>query len=750
MDKRFWAFFLQGTNEDYRVRYIFTWDRQQDKVLGVYPIPSSEAEIDWVGMSPLGNWVLIGGDPWNGGNLTGLTMANKELTQFHRLDYATAHSDVGLDSNGNEVIVMQNARTDYIDLIPIDLNTQPILESGGSYENTNRTPIVRLFYSSESPYGLQSGVHISCNVPGYCVVSTYIEPGLQEQNWLDRTIILVRLDRQNPRAFYLAKVYGTYGTYWEETHATITNDGSKVVWASNWNRSVGEEKVFLMQLDMPPNWEELIIPATAATYYVATTGNDSNNGTIDQPWRTIQHAAETMVAGDTVLIRSGTYNEYVHTMHSGNATDGYIVFSAYPGETPIIDGTAVTEANNGFIVTHSYIKLIGLEIRNWNNGNGIWIENASHIEISDCVVHNVEYGIGVADGTHHFEFNRVEMHHFDYYGFDASPSGGADCHHGTFNDCIAHTWRDPALGHECDGFALSHQGNQHDFVFNHCKAHTVGDGFVIGGSNVTVNRCSAHDSEVGLKIWGDNVTLANCLSYHNEVSNVELDWDGKSGTTTLQNCNFVDAQVYNIWVENAGDSLHMYNCILAGGDNIGLAFEQRNASNYQGDYNVFHNDNHDQAIAVGYEDEFSLEQIVAGDWTAYSGQDAHSLVAFDPDTQLFRNLAVWDLHLREGSIAIDNGTSQGAPPEDYDGNPRPQGAGYDIGCYEFISTPAFDTGAGTYPSILGTHKGKIIPSCNINVSRLYTYPCAGTGGHTESIELYENGDLIANGSWNGY
>jgi hypothetical protein len=62
----------------------------------------------------------------------------------------------------------------------------------------------------------------------------------------------------------------------------------------------------------------------------------------------------------------------------------------------------------------------------------------------------------------------------------------------------------------------------------------------------------------------------------------------------------------------------------------------------------------------------------------------------------------------------------------------------------------FDTGFGTYPSIMGTHEGKIIPSCDINVSRIYTYPCAGTGGHTESIELYENDTLIANGTWNGY
>ncbi|KAF5437367.1 CASH domain-dontaining protein [Candidatus Methanophagaceae archaeon] len=62
----------------------------------------------------------------------------------------------------------------------------------------------------------------------------------------------------------------------------------------------------------------------------------------------------------------------------------------------------------------------------------------------------------------------------------------------------------------------------------------------------------------------------------------------------------------------------------------------------------------------------------------------------------------------------------------------------------------FDTGTGTYPSIKGTHEGTITPSRNINVSKLYTYPCAGTGGHTESIKLEENGTVIANGTWDGY
>jgi hypothetical protein len=40
-----------------------------------------------------------------------------------------------------------------------------------------------------------------------------------------------------------------------------------------------------------------------AAYYVAPSGNDSNPGTMDRPWQTIQKAADTLIAGDTVYIR---------------------------------------------------------------------------------------------------------------------------------------------------------------------------------------------------------------------------------------------------------------------------------------------------------------------------------------------------------------------------------------------------------------------------------------------------------------
>jgi len=53
----------------------------------------------------------------------------------------------------------------------------------------------------------------------------------------------------------------------------------------------------------------------------------------------------------------------------------------------------------------------------------------------------------------------------------------------------------------------------------------------------------------------------------------------------------------------------------------------------------------------------------------------------------------------------------------------------------------FDTGSGTYPSIMGNHTGTIKPNHTIIATKLYTYPCEGTGAHTEYAE-------IRNSTWN--
>ena len=59
----------------------------------------------------------------------------------------------------------------------------------------------------------------------------------------------------------------------------------------------------------------------ATTYYVnAATGNDTNAGTsATAAWKTLQKAANTLGAGDTALVLTGTYAERVQVTKSGSA-----------------------------------------------------------------------------------------------------------------------------------------------------------------------------------------------------------------------------------------------------------------------------------------------------------------------------------------------------------------------------------------------------------------------------------------------
>ena len=67
----------------------------------------------------------------------------------------------------------------------------------------------------------------------------------------------------------------------------------------------------------------------------------------------------------------------------------------------------------------------------------------------------------------------------------------------------------------------------------------------------------------------------------------------------------------------------------------------------------------------------------------------------------------------------------------------------------WLSSWNFDTGTGTYPSIFGTHNGTITPSHDVLADKMYTYPCSGTGGHSEYVRMWGN-EIDVNASWNGY
>jgi hypothetical protein len=87
-----------------------------------------------------------------------------------------------------------------------------------------------------------------------------------------------------------------------------------------------------------PRASERPLEADVPNYFVHPVGgDDANAGTENKPWRTIGHAVKRIKAGDTLVLRGGTYYEHVTASLVGTA-DKPITIRAYPGELAILDG----------------------------------------------------------------------------------------------------------------------------------------------------------------------------------------------------------------------------------------------------------------------------------------------------------------------------------------------------------------------------------------------------------------------------
>jgi hypothetical protein len=117
--------------------------------------------------------------------------------------------------------------------------------------------------------------------------------------------------------------------------------------------------------------------------YVATSGSDSNPGTQALPWRTIQKAANTMVAGDTCVVLPGSYGERVQVSRSGS-----------PG-APVTYRAEGTVTMRGFTVLANYITVAGFDISdtadNPREGIGVFVQGRNCV-IEGNYIHDIRYG----------------------------------------------------------------------------------------------------------------------------------------------------------------------------------------------------------------------------------------------------------------------------------------------------------------------------------------------------------------------
>jgi len=139
--------------------------------------------------------------------------------------------------------------------------------------------------------------------------------------------------------------------------------------------------------------------AAGMNYFVDNAiGTDLNPGTQALPWKTIQKAADTMVAGDSVTVMAGVYDERIKITKSGSSG------------TPITYQVEGTVTMNGFTIRANYISIIGFEITNtpdlWDDGWGIYVEG-SNCDFENNYIHFATRGgirvfvkqIGMETGT---------------------------------------------------------------------------------------------------------------------------------------------------------------------------------------------------------------------------------------------------------------------------------------------------------------------------------------------------------------
>ncbi|RFB94562.1 RTX toxin [Rhizobium leguminosarum bv. trifolii] len=402
------------------------------------------------------------------------------------------------------------------------------------------------------------------------------------------------------------------------------------------------------------------------TYYVATTGSDSGNGSASSPFRTISDAmASNLKPGDEVVVKAGTYNESINIDKDGSAAGDITLRSEVPGAALIRPPAG---SWNAISVNANHVVIDGFDIGG-ATGDGIEANNVHHIQILNNTVHG--------SGESGIQFNQSDFIRIE--GNETYNNASS----GWFSGISIYQNRNITGDTSTEGYRTIVRNNvSHDNVTK-SGAHTDGNGIIIddfqstqtsGYPNYTYktlvdNNLVYGNGGKGVQVtWSDSVTVSNNTAYHNNQDPQNTGtWRGELSNSASSN---------NTWVNNiavADPSLNKNN----------TAIDNTSTDSYSNKNVVWANN-------VTYNGTAGQASVKTDGGNAMPSAADGNKLGVDPK---FAGAASDNFHLGSGSSAIDGGTSKyGVGSIDLDGHARVVGT-VDIGAYESgsSSTPTTPT-----------------------------------------------------------
>ncbi len=462
----------------------------------------------------------------------------------------------------------------------------------------------------------------------------------------------------------------------------------------------------------------------AEEYFVSTNGDNSNPGTLQQPWQDIDYACNNATKGSTINVLQGTYHEQIDV-----GVDSIYVHN-YIGQAVIIDGSNITSGAILEISNKKGVTFDGFELQNniHNDAQGILITGKSeNITIKNCKIHDIHFSSNPNDPADENKNAQALI----VYGDSTTSMKNITIDNNEIYDC--------RLGYS-EGLAIN--GNVDTFTIIRNKVHDLTNiGIVMIGHEETCSTPALDQARNG--VCKENITY-KCNSPY--AANAGIYIDGAKDTKIEQNTCYRNIWGIEIGCEHPGKSssnIDVFNNVVYRNSKSGIAvggYDYPGGSGKVTDVNIYNNtlfdndtltgpDSYDPEINISYAENCNIKNNIiystnsyklviiqnsnvapvnvtldsniyyhsAGNanvefewqttpyigfsaWQSGTGQDANTIFN-NPD---FIDISTFppDLHLTSSSPAIESGQNQGLTV-DRDSVPRPLLAKIDKGAYEY-------------------------------------------------------------------